>query len=152
MARKTFYLYAGYYELFLSDRPLRCPLTLQSKHKSIGGAVRKAESYDDTIHADERLAPDLHDYYGDYIPIHMMKLDKYSIERGYTAYTGMHFRLCPDAKPVGQDWNDLMQWIAHLTGTDVRKAVSLHGEKTYGELRSVLHDIRKPKSPRHALA
>lgn len=40
------YLYAGYYELWISDKVLTKPLTLISRHKTIEAAERAAERFD----------------------------------------------------------------------------------------------------------
>lgn len=54
---KRYYLYAGYYELWISDRKLGAPLTPISWHKSFENAINAAERYDEyaQIIIDERL-------------------------------------------------------------------------------------------------
>ena len=43
---KRYYLYAGYYEIWISDKILRQPLTPLSWHKTLRAAVRHAEKID----------------------------------------------------------------------------------------------------------
>ena len=48
--RTKFYLYAGYYEMFITDRPLNKPYVLISWHYSLEAAERAAER----AHPDDR--------------------------------------------------------------------------------------------------
>ena len=43
MARQKIYLYAGDYEMFITDRPLGKPYVLISWHYSVAAAIRAAE-------------------------------------------------------------------------------------------------------------
>ena len=43
MKQKKIYLYAGYYEMFITDVPMPLPYTLISWHKSVEAAERNAE-------------------------------------------------------------------------------------------------------------
>lgn len=63
---KKYYLYAGYYELWISDRVLGAPLTLISWHKSLENAANAAERYDEdaAIIIDERLKEEI-PYFGE---------------------------------------------------------------------------------------
>ena len=56
---RKFYLYAGYYELFISNRPLRRPYSFISWHKSLDAAQRAAEKFDPDahVHYAEQIAP-----------------------------------------------------------------------------------------------
>lgn len=58
-----YYLYAGYYELWISNKRLRAPLALISWHKSLEAAQRAAEKYDDwaTVILDADLLPEIED-------------------------------------------------------------------------------------------
>lgn len=56
---RKFYLYAGYYELFISNRPLRRPYSFISWHKSLDAVQRAAEKFDPDahVHYAEQIAP-----------------------------------------------------------------------------------------------
>lgn len=58
---KTYYLYAGYYELWISPKKLGAPLVLISSHRTQKKAQRAAERYDDWAHIiwDADLADDV---------------------------------------------------------------------------------------------
>lgn len=57
---KTIYLYAGYYEMYITDRPLDKPYVLMSKHRKVECAARAAEKAhpDDSYFYQEELFPD----------------------------------------------------------------------------------------------
>jgi len=44
---KKIYLYAGYYELYITDKEMPKPYTLISWHKSVENAMKAAERFDD---------------------------------------------------------------------------------------------------------
>lgn len=52
------YLYAGYYELYITDKPMDRPYTLLSWHKSVDNAVKEAERIDDTYFFQDDLLPE----------------------------------------------------------------------------------------------
>ena len=54
-----FYLYAGYYEWFVTDTPLPKPYVLDSEHETLDSALNKAQEYyaDDHVHVQEGLLP-----------------------------------------------------------------------------------------------
>lgn len=58
---KRYYLYAGYYELWISDRVLGAPLTPISWHESLENAINAAGRYDEDAHIiiDERLRDEI---------------------------------------------------------------------------------------------
>lgn len=58
--RKKIYLYAGYYEMFITDRPLDKPYVLISWHYSVEAATRRAEKEhpDDHFYYKTDLFPD----------------------------------------------------------------------------------------------
>lgn len=45
--KKTYYLYAGYYELHLAAHKLDAPFVFISKHRKIGRALEAAMRFDD---------------------------------------------------------------------------------------------------------
>ena len=48
--KAKFYVYAGYYEIYISSKPLNKPHVFLKKFKrNIRGALKFAESFDDTI-------------------------------------------------------------------------------------------------------
>lgn len=59
--KTRYYLYAGYYELWISPKRLGAPLTPISWHKSLEAAEKAAERYDEyaTVIYDAELANDL---------------------------------------------------------------------------------------------
>ena len=58
--RTKIYLYAGYYEMFITDRPLDKPYSLISWHYSVEAATRRAEKEhpDDHYYYKANLFPD----------------------------------------------------------------------------------------------
>lgn len=60
MKRKKVYLYAGYYEMYITDRPLDRPYSLISWHYSVEAAARRAEKEhpDDHYYYKTDLFPD----------------------------------------------------------------------------------------------
>ena len=68
--RTKIYLYAGYYEMFITDRPLGKPYSLISWHYSVEAAERAARKAhpDDSYYFKASLFPDdLHYVLEDYI-------------------------------------------------------------------------------------
>lgn len=55
---KKYYLYAGYYELFISDKPLPDSYFLQGVFSDIAQAEQLAEGYDEWINYDEDILED----------------------------------------------------------------------------------------------
>ena len=54
--KPKFYVYAGYYELYVSAKPMDMPgYFFQSWHRKIERAIEKAESFDDTVHYCENV-------------------------------------------------------------------------------------------------
>lgn len=47
--KKTYYVYAGYYELIISDKQLEKPYIFLSWHKSLKNAVFAATKYDSEV-------------------------------------------------------------------------------------------------------
>lgn len=60
MKRKKIYLYAGYYEMFITDVPMQKPYCLISWHYSVERAEMSAEKEHpgDVCHYKENLCPD----------------------------------------------------------------------------------------------
>lgn len=60
MARKKIYLYAGYYEMFITDKPLDKPYSLISWHYSVEAAERAAKKVhpDDNYYFKTNLFPE----------------------------------------------------------------------------------------------
>jgi len=73
--KKTYYLYAGYYELHISAHKLSEPFVFISKHRKIDTAIRAAEKFDSDacVVAYKDTIDDILDYYAidtmDYSPI-----------------------------------------------------------------------------------
>lgn len=56
---KKFYVYAGYWEVYISTQQLPAPYVLQSTHRKIECALRAAEKYDVHIIYCENVKDDL---------------------------------------------------------------------------------------------
>lgn len=52
------YLYAGYYELFITDKPMNKPYALVSRHNSVEEAEQAAEQTGDGYFYQEELLPE----------------------------------------------------------------------------------------------
>lgn len=61
-AAKKYYVYAGYYELFVSSEPMPAPYILQKTFRSIDRAIEYAESWGDNIVYCENVKYDLPDW------------------------------------------------------------------------------------------
>lgn len=63
--KKTYYLYAGYYELHISAHKLSEPFVFISKHRKIDTAIRAAEKFDSDacVVAYKDTIDDILDYY-----------------------------------------------------------------------------------------
>lgn len=48
-AAKKYYVYAGYYENYISSKPMPAPYVLRRTCRTIDNAIRYADSFDDTI-------------------------------------------------------------------------------------------------------
>ena len=57
--KKKFYVYAGYYELYISSEPMPAPYMFQRWFWKIERAIKYAESWDDTIQYCENVKDDL---------------------------------------------------------------------------------------------
>lgn len=57
--KKKFYVYAGYYEVYVSAQPMPEPYILQSTHRKIERALEAAEKFDVTINYCESVKNDL---------------------------------------------------------------------------------------------
>lgn len=55
LIKPKFYVYAGYYEIYVSTKPMDTPRVFQSWHWKIERALQKAKSYDVTIHYCENI-------------------------------------------------------------------------------------------------
>lgn len=56
--KKKIYLYAGYYELYVTNSPMPAPYVLLSTHRAVSGARREAERRDVNVHYAEDLVPE----------------------------------------------------------------------------------------------
>ena len=59
---KKFYVYAGYYELYISSEPMPEAFMLQKWFRKIERAIEWAEAWEDTIIYCENVKDDLPDY------------------------------------------------------------------------------------------
>ena len=60
--QKKFYVYAGYYENYISSEPMPAPYVLRRTFRSIDRAIDYAESFEDTVIYCENVKHDLPDY------------------------------------------------------------------------------------------
>lgn len=61
-ATKKFYVYAGYYELYISTKPMPAPYVLQRTCRTIENAIKYADSFGDNIVYCDNVKYDLPDY------------------------------------------------------------------------------------------
>lgn len=66
-ATKKFYVYAGYYENYISSKPMPKPYILRRTFRSINAAINYAESFDDYIVYCDNVKYDLPDFIYDAI-------------------------------------------------------------------------------------
>ena len=57
--KKKFYVYAGYYELYISSEPMPAPYMYQAEFETINEAIEYAEEWDDTIQYCENVKDDM---------------------------------------------------------------------------------------------
>ena len=61
-ATRKFYVYAGYYELYISTKPMPAPYVLQRTCRTIENAIKYADSFGDNIVYCDNVKYDLPDY------------------------------------------------------------------------------------------
>lgn len=139
--RKKYYLYAGYYELWISDRILRRPFILLSTHFSFDAAYDAAERYDTDAckcyDTSIRKDAEAHFEYAGSDAIRQMPFfdgSAYSIERGLTDYTLENARICPDYQPTPQCLTDYINLLHVKGGLPLRRSRRLCAQKTYRQL------------------
>lgn len=66
-ATKKFYVYAGYYENYISSKPMPRPYVLRKTFRSIDRAINYAESFGDTVIYCDNVKYDLPDFMYDAI-------------------------------------------------------------------------------------
>lgn len=143
---KKYYVYAGYYEAWITDRILRRPLVYLGSHRTLGAAVRHAERLDpEAILFDESIRDEAERLPGfrsanpwKETEIPTFNGSAHSITNGLTPLTGEHFRCAAGSLPDPQDMQDILQWIHHLTGAGIRKLRSRLRGKTYSELLCII--------------
>lgn len=149
MKPKRYYVYAGYYEVWISDRILRQPLAYQGWHRTLAAAIRHASRMDpETICFDQSLRREVIDYYGfpeawnPCLPgTTFFNGKKHSIRRGLTQVTLERMRCAPTLRPCAQDLHDILQLLHLKTGTGLRRLFNIHREDTYCELQEVLAKV-----------
>ena len=66
-AAKKYYVYAGYYENYISSKPMPAPYSLRRTFRSIDRAIDYAESFGDTVIYCDNVKYDLPDWIYDAI-------------------------------------------------------------------------------------
>lgn len=147
MARK-YYLYAGYYELWITDKVLRRPLTLISTHRSFRTAYEAAWKFDEdaNICYDTSIREDVGAYFSwlESDRINDMPFydgTKYNIENGLTGYTLEGIKLCPDLAPTSQCLSDIINYLHAKAGVSLRRAHALCEGKNYGQLGTLINNL-----------
>lgn len=144
---KKYYVYAGYYEIWITDRVLRRPLQYQGWHKCLDAAIRHAGQADpEAVCFDESIRREVLEHFAychdpltdEPCPFAFFDGARYSIANGLTETTGEYFKHAGRYTPRGQDLWDIMQWLHYKTGEGLKKLFLLHGNKTYDELLPVL--------------
>ena len=67
---KKYYVYAGYYENYISSEPMPTPYILRKTFRKINRAIQYAESFCDTVIFCDNVKDDLPDYLYDYLQEH----------------------------------------------------------------------------------
>ena len=129
MKPKRYYVYAGYYEIWISDRILRQPLAYQGWHRTLAAAIRHAHRMDPE--AWNPCLPGTTFFNG----------KKHSIRRGLTQVTLERMRCAPSLCPCAQDLHDILQLLHLKTGTGLRRLFNMHGGDTYVELQEALAKV-----------
>lgn len=149
--KRKFYLYAGYYELYITDRRLSRPYLLVSTHRRFDTAKKAAVHYDPDAHiiydnsVKEQYIDDFIQEYGpyfdeseilgfatffdgaDYDPA--KRLTKYTVERLERQF---------DSKATFQCVQDITAFLVAKTGKAFRTLWNKLYGKTYKELFPVL--------------
>ena len=146
--KKRYHVYCGYYEVWISEKILRRPLSHFGWHRTIEAAYAHAERLQpeaicfDTSLRDEAIEKLFQHCYDPFFdrrpPFPVFNGKKYSIKRGLTALTREYFRVAGDCVPSAQDIWDITQWLHHLTGEGVRKLANLLRGKTFDEIAPFL--------------
>lgn len=146
--KKKYYLFAGYYELWITDRVLRRPLLLISTHFSFEKAFQAAERYDEeaSMCYDTSIRSDVEAYFAhvDSEVISRMPFfdgSDYSIEHGLTDYTVEAVKACPQLQPTAQCLSDIINFLHAKGSVSLRKARALCQGKTYGELGCLVQNL-----------
>lgn len=67
--KKKFYVYAGYYENYISTQPMQAPYVLRRTCRTIENAIKYADSFGDTViycdNVKDDLPNDLYEYLQD---------------------------------------------------------------------------------------
>ena len=68
--KKKFYVYAGYYENYISSKPMPKPFILRGVRYTIEEAISYADNFGDGIEYCENVKDDLPDYLYDFLSEH----------------------------------------------------------------------------------
>lgn len=64
---KKFYVYAGYYENYISTQPMPAPYVLRRTCRTIENAIKYADSFGDTVIYCDNVKDDLPNYLYEYL-------------------------------------------------------------------------------------
>ena len=149
--KRTFYLYAGYYELYITDRRLSRPYLLVSTHRRFDTAKKAAVHYDPDVHIiyDNSVKEE---YINDFIKENGPYFEEseilgfttffdgadYDPTKRLTQYTVDRLRHQFDSKATFQCVQDITAFLAAKTGKAFRTLWGRLYGKTYKELYTEL--------------
>lgn len=150
---KRYYVYAGYYEVWISDKVLRRPLMYQGWHKSLDAAIVHAESMEpEAVCFDESLRDEVTAYY-EFIPwdenpdaLPFFDGRSYDIRNGLSDLTLEYLKCeaCRDTVPSVDDKNDIVSFLKEKTGVGLKRLYAKYRNFTYGQLRGILAPFLAP--------
>lgn len=146
--KRKFFLYAGFYEMLITDRRLRRPYSLVSTHRSLEAAEEAARRNDpdQTTVYDQNIKKDVAEAYPMLEDINILPFfdgGESAIEKGLSDYTLERLRRKYDCKATFLCLCDIAAWLALKTGRAMRTISKQIAEMTYAQL----YEIVKPFIP-----
>lgn len=145
---KRYYLYAGYYELWISDKILRRPLTPLGWHKSLRAAVRHAEKSDPdaTLCFDRSLMHEVREEFAylpwqerdDFFPF--FRGENYDIRKGLSDLTVESLTLpCTgDCRVSPEDTTDIARFLQTKTKRSYNSLYADIAGRKYSDVRGMV--------------
>ena len=146
--KRKFFLYAGFYEMLITDRRLRRPYSLVSTHRSLEAAEAAAKRFapDKTVVYDQSIKNDVYNTYPwieDIDNLPFFNGGESAIEKGLSDYTLERLRRKYDCKATFLCLCDIAAWLAIKTGRAMRTISKQIAEMTYAQL----YQLVKPYVP-----